>query len=73
MEFARLFPSVVEDYLVRIRKLPCKYYTQPKTFYETMDEGDFPMVDLPKIPKDEAIIFLPEEIVTVQEYRKAYL
>ena len=44
LEFARLFPSVVEDYLMRITKLPLEYYTQPKTFYEKMDKGHLSLV-----------------------------
>ena len=72
LAFARLFQSVVEDYLMRISKLSFVYYTGPKSFYKKLGQG-YLSLELPTIPKDNQNSVSSEDIACLEEYRKAYL
>ena len=72
LQFAQLFPKVVEDMVMRVSTLPFHYYTQPKTYYEQIHK-EYLSCAVPKVPKQTGTSATNEEIALLQDYRLAYL
>ena len=73
LEFAQLFPKVVEDHLLRITTLPFIHYTQPKSYYEKLEKGYLSCDSIPKIDKRLSRLVTPHESQLNEDYRSAYL
>ena len=74
LEFARLFSSMTEDYVMCIGKLslPFIYHTSSQSFYEKVQQ-EYIQIDLPKLPKRPSKALPPADIALLEDYRKAYL
>ena len=73
LEFARLFPSVTEDLLMRVTDLPFNYHTKSEIFFEKVEKGYLSIMEMPVIPKQQSQALDPQDIALLDDYRKAYL
>ena len=72
LDFAINFPTIVDEVMKRITKLPFIFYTHPKSCYEV--PKDFvKFEDMPTIPKPPHVSLSSHEIAKLHDYRKKWL
>lgn len=72
MDFAINFPTIVDEVMKRITKLPFIFYTHPKSYYEVpIDFVKFE--EMPTIPKPPHGSLPSHEIAKLHDYRKKWL
>ena len=72
LDFAMNFPTIVDEVMKRITKLPFIFYTHPKSSYEVpIDFVKFE--DMPTIPKPPHVSLPSHEIAKLHDYRKKWL
>ena len=72
LDFAINFPSIVDEVMKRITKLPFIFYTHPKSYYEvSIDFVKFK--EMPTIPKPTHVSLPSHEIAKLHDYRKKWL
>ena len=72
LDFAINFPTIVDEVMKRISKLPFIFYTHPKSYYEVpIDFVKFE--EMPTIPKPQHLSLPSHEIAKLHDYRKKWL
>ena len=72
LDFAMNFPTIVDEVMKRITKLPFIFYTHPKSYYEVpIDFVKFE--DMPTIPNPPYVSLPSHEIAKLHDYRKKWL
>ena len=72
LDFAINFPTIVDEVMKRITKLPFIFYPHPKSYYEV--PTDFvKFEDMPTIPKPPHVSLPSHEIAKLHNYRKKWL
>lgn len=72
LDFAINFPSIVEEVMKRITRLPFIFYTHPKSYYE-IPQDFIKFEDLPAIPKPAHVSLPTNDIAKMNDYRKKWL
>lgn len=72
LDFATNFPSIVEEVMKRITRLPFIFYTHPNSYYE-VPQDFVKFEDLPTIPKPQYVPLPSRDIVKMNDYRKKWL
>ena len=72
LEFAINFPSIVEEVIKRITKLPFLFYTHPKSYYE-IPQDFIKFEDMPSIPKPSHVPLPPQDVANLHDYKKKWL
>lgn len=72
LDFAINFPSIVEEVMKRITKLPFLFYTHPESYYE-IPQVFIKFEDMPSIPKPNHVTLPAQDIVKLNDYRKSGL
>lgn len=72
LDFAINFPTIVDEVMKRITKLPFIFYTHPKSYYEVpIDFVKFE--EMSTIPKPPHVLLPSHEIAKLHDYRKKWL
>lgn len=72
LDFAVNFPSIVEEVMKRITKLPFLFYTHPGSYYE-IPQHFIKFEDMPSIPKPNHVTLPAQDIVKFNDYKKKWL
>ena len=72
LDFAINFPSIVDEVVKRINKLPFIFYTHPKSYYE-IPEDFIKFEDMPTIPKAPNVQLSSRDIAKLHDYLKKRL
>ena len=72
LDFAINFPSIVEEVMKRITRLPFLFYTHPQSYYE-IPQDFIKFEDMPSIPKPSHVPLSPQDLAKLNDYKKKWL
>ena len=72
LEFAINFPSIVDEVMKRITKLPFLFYAHPKSYYE-IPQDFIKFEDVASIPKPSHVPLPPQDVAKLHDYKKKWL